>query len=56
MSKITETMLDELEAVASAYDYHSMSMESVFMGCGCTDQCTLGCSSNCMERCASTAR
>ena len=57
MSEITETMLAELETTVSSFDSCSDAYESMSsMGCGCSDQCTLGCSYNCMERCASTSR
>lgn len=56
MSEISEEMLGELESVTSQYDSISDGAEEASMGCGCTDQCTLGCSYNCMERCASTSR
>ena len=56
MSEISESMLEELESATSYYDVHAFNSASAVMGCGCTDQCTLGCSYNCMERCASTSR
>ena len=56
LSEISEEMLGELESATSQYDSISDGAEETSMGCGCTDQCTLGCSYNCMERCASTSR
>lgn len=56
MSEITESMLEELELATSRYDVNALNSASAIMGCGCSDQCTLGCSYNCMERCASTSR
>ena len=56
MNEITETMLEELESATSCYDAHALNSASAVMGCGCTDNCKLGCSYNCMERCASTSR
>ena len=56
MSEITESILEELESATSHYDSVSSGAEEASIGCGCSDQCTLGCSYNCMERCASTSR
>ncbi len=56
MSEITDSILEDLETATSRYDAYASNSASAVMGCGCSDQCTLGCSYNCMERCASTSR
>lgn len=56
MSEIPESMLEELDSATSRYNVNVFNSALAVMGCGCTDQCTLGCSYNCMERCASTSR
>lgn len=54
MSEVTETMLGTLESEISSYDSTVEELSSV--GCGCTDECQLGCAGSCIERCADAAR
>ena len=55
MSEITESMLNALETVTSAYDSCALKYtESMYSGCGgtgCTNQCRASCSTTCSGKC-----
>ena len=51
MSEITESMLGELESVASGYNSDSANSELSSFGCGCTDECAKSCAGDCEGGC-----
>lgn len=55
MSVITESMLGDLESIASSYDScESFATESMYSGCGgtgCTNQCQISCCGSCENGC-----